>query len=232
MSVTERVSLVIPAYNEESRIDAVLKAAVDSPSLDEIIVVDDGSIDATARIASSFDAVLLRHMTNRGKGEAMHTGYIFAKEIGSTTLAFLDADLKGLVPENINSLVTPVVEHRASMTIGILERTDLQKAFLKRWGAFSGQRVLPIETWEGLTKRDRHGFNVEAALNARARQNGTHRDIERIELNGVTHTGQREKQSNLSDAAATYTRIYGSALATYLRIDLEGIIAKTKKGQA
>ncbi|NLE44134.1 MAG: glycosyltransferase family 2 protein [Chloroflexi bacterium] len=71
-------SIVIPAYNEEDGLGDTLtqlKAVLDSAHMDyEIIVVDDGSTDRTAAVASMHDVRLLRHMENRGYGAALKTG--------------------------------------------------------------------------------------------------------------------------------------------------------------
>lgn len=218
--IEARTSLVIPAYNEATRIGAVIEAGLGSSFINEVIVVDDGSIDATAKAAIDYGTILLQHSENQGKGEAMQTGYLHAKALGSTALLFLDSDLHGLKPDHIDSLVRPVVDEGVPMAIGILDRTRLQKTVLKRWGALSGQRALHITAWEQLDERGRSGFNVEAALNVTARIQGWHRDIRRIELGGVTHTGQREKAPNLVKAGLSYARIYGAAALTYVKMEL------------
>ena len=75
----EGVSIVVPAYNEEQAIGSVLtqmKRVMDASGLGyEIIVVDDGSSDGTARVATGHDGVtVLRHPSNRGYGAALKTG--------------------------------------------------------------------------------------------------------------------------------------------------------------
>lgn len=88
-----RVSIVIPAFNEEGAIGKdidTVKEAVDREGYDyEIIVVDDGSTDKTGEIAASRGITLIRHRSNRGTGAAIMTGIRHAKgEIIITT----DAD--------------------------------------------------------------------------------------------------------------------------------------------
>lgn len=72
------VSIVVPAYNEEKGIGPVLErlqqVMVDSGLTYQIIVVDDGSTDNTAEIASQFPVRLIRHSTNKGYGAALKTG--------------------------------------------------------------------------------------------------------------------------------------------------------------
>ena len=73
--------------------------------------------------------------------ESMQSGYKIARSLGNTALLFLDADLRGITPTHVNSLIETVINEEVPMTIGILDRTKLQKVILKKWGALSGQRA-------------------------------------------------------------------------------------------
>jgi glycosyltransferase involved in cell wall biosynthesis len=86
-----RISVIIPAYNEEEGIVSTVKEVREATrSLDaEIIVVDDGSTDKTAERAQELADKLVRHATNRGKGAAMRSGFEAAS---GEYLIFLDAD--------------------------------------------------------------------------------------------------------------------------------------------
>lgn len=94
-----KISLVIPAYNEEQRLGPFLETvaryhARHPQELREVLVVDDGSIDATVRVAERFAAKIpslkvLRHGTNRGKGAAVQTGVLAAR---GEYIVFMDAD--------------------------------------------------------------------------------------------------------------------------------------------
>ncbi len=93
---TLRLSVVIPAYNEERSIGRTIDAIaqhverVVPPADYEIIVVDDGSSDRTADVARSAGATVVQQRTNRGKGSAVRTGFI---EAGGRSVIFTDADL-------------------------------------------------------------------------------------------------------------------------------------------
>lgn len=90
-------SLIIPAYNEEKRLGIFLQSVVDylnqQQDINEIIVVDDGSIDATVSVAEKFSHRLplriLKHAINKGKGAAVRTGVMDAR---SDYVIFMDAD--------------------------------------------------------------------------------------------------------------------------------------------
>lgn len=95
MNNHKMISFIIPSYNEESSIGHLLselqKLLLDLHLPHEIIVVDDGSSDDTAKIAQKMGAVLLRHPTNMGYGTALKTGirhsngkYIFIMDADET----------------------------------------------------------------------------------------------------------------------------------------------------
>lgn len=113
-----RLSIVIPALNEERTIREVLARVVASPYEKEIIVVDDGSTDATPAIVEEFRArhgvILLRHPGRRGKGAALRTG--FAAATGDIIL-IQDADGE-YHPEDYPALLLPIVNGWADAVYG------------------------------------------------------------------------------------------------------------------
>lgn len=86
-----KISIIIPAYNEETGICATLQEVreVLTGKSAEIIVVDDGSTDKTAELAQGLADKVVKHVTNRGKGAAMRTGFEVA---AGECIIFLDAD--------------------------------------------------------------------------------------------------------------------------------------------
>ncbi len=108
----KRVSVVIPAYNEEETVGKVVKAARRVPLVDEVIVVDDGSEDRTAERAREAGAKVVSHPENRGKGEAMKTGL---ERSSGDVIAFVDADIKNIRPEMIEKMIRPVLRDEADL---------------------------------------------------------------------------------------------------------------------
>jgi len=108
-----KVSLVIPAYNEEKTIKYVIRQAKLVRDIKEIIVIDDGSRDKTSKIAEEEGVEVIKHHKNLGKGEAMKTGISHSK--GSVIL-FLDADLKSITPKQIKTLIKPIIKDKADFT--------------------------------------------------------------------------------------------------------------------
>jgi glycosyltransferase involved in cell wall biosynthesis len=88
-------AVLIPAFNEEKNILEVIEKTKKLRKFDKILVVDDGSRDKTAEIARKAGATVIRHERNKGKGEALKTGFNYllkSKEIKNIVL--IDADLQ------------------------------------------------------------------------------------------------------------------------------------------
>lgn len=86
----QRICVIIPAFREEKRIGDVVRA-VRRSGLD-VVVVDDGSQDATAAVATEAGAKVIRHEQNQGKGVALNTGFQYARENGYDAAITMDAD--------------------------------------------------------------------------------------------------------------------------------------------
>lgn len=85
-----KTCLLLPAYNESSTIGRIIQKA--SLFVGRIVVIDDGSTDNTAEIATAHGAVELKHAHNRGKGRALRTGYDYALQNGYELIAAMDSD--------------------------------------------------------------------------------------------------------------------------------------------
>ncbi len=185
------VAAVLPAKDEADRIGATIAAVRTIPGVDLVVVVDDGSTDATAEVASAAGAVVARHERNRGKGAAMTTGAARVAEAesagqragtlagGPRPLLFVDADLEASAA-NLGVLVPPVAEGGADMTIAILppQRTAggghgfvvrLARDGIERLTGFratqplSGMRCLSRDAFEAALPLAR-GWGVETGL--------------------------------------------------------------------
>ena len=107
--VDEEVSVVIPVLNESRRIASVVKLALKSPMVSEVIVVDDGSIDGTPELAEAAGARVITSAM-LGKGVSMEEGLLEAK---SDCLLYLDGDLSGLVDDLVERMCRPIFDGSA-----------------------------------------------------------------------------------------------------------------------
>ncbi len=110
------VYIVIPAHNEERVIGHVVKN-VAAEGFTSIIVVDDGSFDATSETAQTQGAIVIRHILNRGKGAATKTGIQAALKLGADIVVTIDGDGQHS-PEEISSLIEPIAEDICDVVLG------------------------------------------------------------------------------------------------------------------
>lgn len=106
---------VIAAYHEETRLPQVLDSVL--PHVDEIVVVDDGSMDRTAEVAARSNVWVLRHPLNRGQGAALRTGTEAALELGADVIIHLDADGQH-DPAYISAVLEPICLGKADVVFG------------------------------------------------------------------------------------------------------------------
>jgi len=85
----KKISIVIPAYNEEQSIGKILGDLQSLDIFSEILVIDDGSVDKTAQVAKSYNVRVIRLPLNKGYGAALKTGFRNAKE---ENILIMDAD--------------------------------------------------------------------------------------------------------------------------------------------
>ncbi len=114
-----KIAILIPAYNEAENIGTVLgqiPAAVCGVGT-EVLVVDDGSRDGTGDVAAEHGAAVARHVTNRGGGAALRTGYRLMVESGALIVVTLDADGQHR-PDEMERLVKPIVDGEVDMAHG------------------------------------------------------------------------------------------------------------------
>lgn len=180
---TQRVAVVIPAKDESRRIAGTVRAARAIPHVDLVLVVDDGSEDATQHVAREAGAVVVRHSHNRGKASAMETGAAVVAmrdtdDRPPRLLLFLDGDL-GESAVNAAPLIDPVLDGSADMSIALLPpqpgaggrgivvglaRRSI--AAMTGWTPtqpLSGMRCLTREAFEAATPLAR-GWGVETGM--------------------------------------------------------------------
>ena len=194
------LSVVIPAYNEEDGIEEItnrvlaVQPALEDKGVDELelIVVDDGSRDQTAEIASQIEGVtLVQHPTNRGYGAALKTGFSMSK---GDLIGFLDAD--GTYPPEYFPQLCDVALNGADLVIGSrMAGAESEMPLTRRIGniffanlisllgrqrisdSASGMRVFKREVLEKIYPLP-DGLNLTPVMSTRA----LHEDIQMAEV--------------------------------------------------
>ncbi|MGH8896165.1 MAG: glycosyltransferase [Egibacteraceae bacterium] len=202
---------VIPALNEGATIGAVVAVAAASPLVGEVIVADNRSSDDTREQAESAGARVVICQQG-GKGETMAVG---VAATDAEVIVFLDADLLGLRPYHVDRLVRTVTSGGAAMACGLFDRGPLlNPLFLHVLPILTGERALRRELFTSLDPRDIAGFQVEAALNARAGELGL--PVAAFVCSGMWHRTKEEKlatplQGFLAKVRMLFTAVRGYA---------------------
>ncbi len=111
------LSVVVPCFNEERTVLALIKRVTESPWVGQVIVVDDGSTDATRKILAAVDDPLVTvelHSVNQGKGAALRTGFRLAT---CEYVIVQDADLE-YDPAEYGDLLAPALDDKADVVFG------------------------------------------------------------------------------------------------------------------
>lgn len=157
----KKVTAIVPAFNESSHVVSVLGTLLRSPSVGEVIVVDDGSSDDVTMWSEPTDGVsVLRNGRNLGKAASLDRG---ARAASFDVILFCDADLVGLKPEHVEAIVQPVISGEYDMFIGV--RGNVLQTTVRAFALNSGERALRKETWFALPAFFKHRYRVEAGLN-------------------------------------------------------------------
>ena len=115
-SLGMKILAVIPALNVAHKVGEVVGRVPDS-EVDRVLVIDDGSTDATAGVAREAGATVVQHRINRGAGAAIRTGIAYAREHDFDGVVILNAIGK-YDPADVGGLLTPLREGRADLVQG------------------------------------------------------------------------------------------------------------------
>ena len=203
-----KITALIPAYNEQNTIANIIDTLKTINQIDEILVVDDGSRDKTAEVSRTSGARVVQLDHNQGKGAAIQKGI---ENIDSDIALLLDGDLLGLKSDHIDKLLTPLLNDKADMVVGVFNEgrglTDLAQLVTPN---LSGQRALKLDIIKDLDSLEKEGFGVEILLNKYVRENGR---LKFVDLPELTHVMKEEKMGFFNGAKARL-KMYWEILKT------------------
>jgi len=186
MTAQDTIAVLIPAYNASESLRGVIEG-IKGYGL-AIVVVDDGSGDATAETAHAAGAFVLRHTRNRGKGAALRTGFRFLLQQGYGAIITMDADGQH-DPSFIPRFIRAYEEGRGALVIGSRAAEFNAMSWLRRfWNQLgvkavskligtpltdtqSGYRLITAEALRGLPLRAA-GYEGELELLLKACKKG------------------------------------------------------------
>lgn len=236
-----RAAAIVPAYNEAGRIVGVLQAIAAAELVDEIIVVTDGCSDTTAAEAFGVAARIEQQVARTGHGTALRV-YELANNIGkggamtygalrteAEVLLFLDADLIGLKPDQVDAMLEPMLHpepgKRADMTLGLFgaARGGLFGWWLgvchRRVAALTGQRAIRRDVFLAVPDLTRSRFGVETAITRYVKHTWKLKVCE-VPLHDLTHPVKEEKIGvlrGLKHRIGMYSEIIGYIILDNLR---------------
>jgi len=227
-----RIAAIIAAYNEARNIRRVLDVLQRVSVLNEILVVNDGSVDETgAEVLQAANADprirLLNHPVNQGKGQAVFTG---RENTQANILLLLDADLIALRPDQVMDLIRPVKDGTADMTVGLFRRgrinTDLPH-IVTPW--LSGQRCLWSDLLSHVSKPAAAGYGLETAITVAASIENW--QIRRVRLEGVYHPPS-EFHRGILHGIEVRARMYAQIIrAWYIAGGVQTTVTRLQSGQ-
>ncbi|RLE64351.1 MAG: hypothetical protein DRJ47_07850 [Thermoprotei archaeon] len=221
-----RVVACIPAYNEEHTIARVVLKTM--TYVDKVIVCDDGSTDMTGEIAEKLGAIVVRHERNMGKGVAIRSLFLKAKEFNPDIVVVLDADGQHN-PDEIPKLVEPLKRGVADLVIGsrYVEGGKADAPLYRRLGlgvvnffsrrlvkstvndTQSGFRAFTIKALAELESAESEGFGIESEQIALALKKGL-RIVEvpvTIRYKGLPKTSKKRSFLHGGEILATILRL-------------------------
>lgn len=217
--------VLIPALDEAETVAGVVAVAREA-AIGPVVVIDDGSTDATAEVAAKAGAEVLRLPENRGKGGAVAAG---ARSRRERVLLLIDADLTGLRPRHLRALARPVLEGRADMTRGVFVGGRWRTAMAQRLvPVLNGQRALLREGLLEVEDLDDSRYGVEVAITEHARHAGW-RTLD-VPLRGVSQVMKEEKRGAWRGAGVRL-RMYAEILYQWVRGIAAGVVNRLRSRQ-
>lgn len=146
-----KVLIIIPAYNEETRIESVIQGVISFGY--DVVIVNDGSTDNTANVAAKYNKVkLINNPINLGAGAALQTGYKYALQNDYDYVINLDGDGQH-DPKHIDQFLSQLTSNSADIIIGsrFLDSESYRPPFFRRIGMKFFRFVAKLVTGQNFT---------------------------------------------------------------------------------
>lgn len=150
---SDSILVVIPAYNEESNLCRIIPDIPKEISGRSVIplIVDDGSMDRTQEICTTFAVPQARNVINRGGGAALRAGFDIAQHLNIDVIVTMDGDGQHR-PEEIANLVDPIINDQADLVIGSRLLGKMESySMLRYWGVVLFGRLVSLLLGQRIT---------------------------------------------------------------------------------
>jgi glycosyltransferase involved in cell wall biosynthesis len=186
-----KISAIICVFNEEKTIKEIVTTICDY-FFDEVIVVNDGSIDKTSEILKElkvrYNFINFTLKQNKGKGYAMAKGVEIAT---NDIVLFIDADLSNLKAEHLSELVIPIINNKADMVLGQATETMINYR-INPFKSLTGERTLFRKDVVPILEKMKHSqFGVETLINLYYKSKG--KRVKYVILSALKHPTKFEK---------------------------------------
>ena len=217
-----KITAVISAYNEEATVAAVVKTTIESETIDEVILINDGSTDTTSDSVKQFLSnpkfTYIEYEKNRGKSFAMVEG---VEKATGEIIIFVDADILNFEDKHITQILSPLVFQEAGMVIGHPTENKFDEK-LNPLQMLAGERALYKEDILPFLEDIRATqYGVETMLNLYFKSKG--KKIKFEYLWGVYHLTKIRKdgiQGSVKNYAVETKQIFKTLVANYALVML------------
>ncbi len=183
------IDVVMPARDEAPTVAGNVAAARACRHVRNVVVVDDGSRDATATVARAAGATVLR-----GDGPGGSKAHAMAAGVAATdadAILFVDADCTGLTAAHLDAICEPFLGGRAVLSLGTFDYGPFWNPIVLRCPPLSGERIVPRWVFEAIPASKLDGYTIEVRINEVVCEGRL--PIVARTLTGASHRTKRDK---------------------------------------
>jgi len=222
----KNIWILIPAYNEHKTIASVL-TDLKLHGYIQVLVVDDGSKDATVSAAQQNGAEVMKHLINRGQGGALETGLQYlSKEYSPDVIITFDADGQHQA-KDIRALIQPILDGKADIVLGsrFLEvKCDMPlfRRIILRLGIIFTNMI------SGINLTDTHNGLRALSKKAYTSISITHRGMEHASdiIDEINKRGLRYSECPVTILYTDYSKMKGQSSLGFVRMGLKILLKK------